>query len=543
VQPIKPTLFLLQGGVVFVLLIGCVNVANLLLTRANGQLSDLAVRSALGASRGAIARQLFVESLLLTMVGAALGIGLAFGAVQAIDHYTAMLMPNMLPVAIDGRVLCCAIGVSVAVGLLVGLLPVVHILRSNLAGVIHRSSRSASGGRAVRALSGILVTCQIAVALVLLSGAGLLVHSFLNAISVEPGFEPKNLVIGAVALPSTYQGPGKSAPFQRRLVQALKEIPGVDAAALATGVPFRGRLPVRALILKDSTLPRDSPQPGAYMIGVSLEYFQALRVQLLEGRFLDETDIARKAQSYVVDQRFEQRYFPGRSAVGGHFTFDGPPAKESDWPVIVGVVRNIPHNGIEDRSDNPFVYYPLLSESPGGVDVFLRSSRPLGDMVTALRDRLRAIDPSIPLFETGTARKAIDESFENRRGVMLLLGGFAALALFLSALGIYGVLAYDVSQRSREIGIRGAIGATPAQIQGLILVQGLWKTGVGLAAGLAGAFLLSRTLVGMLYDLKPTDPWSYVLVSLVLLAVAAAASYLPARRAARIDPIETLRAE
>jgi predicted permease len=543
VEPIKSSLYLLQGGVIFVLLIGCVNVANLLLTRANGQQGELAIRAALGASRGAIARFLLVESLMLTLIGALLGVGLAFGTVGAINHFTAKLLPNMLPVGIDSNVLFYTVAVSTVVGLLIGLLPVVHILRTNLAEIIHRSSRSASGGRGVRALSSILVTGQVAVALVLLSGAGLLIHSFANAINVNPGFDPQNLVVGRIALPVAYQDKVRAASFQQSLLQAMREIPGVDNVALATGIPFGGGLPVLALTLKDSVLPRDSAQPGAFLIGASVGYFQALHIQLIKGRFLEETDLNEHQAVFVVDERFEQRYFPGRSAVGGHFSFKGPPKNESDWPVIVGVVRNVLHNGIEDQSGNPFVYYPVTTTAPGGLNLFLRSARPVSDLISTLRGKLKAIDPSIPLFETGTAQKAITDSFDNRRAVMLLLGGFAALALFLSAIGIYGVLAYDISQRTREIGIRGAIGATRLQVVGLVMGQSLWKTGVGLVVGLVGAVLLSHYMVGMLFELKPTDPWSYIMVSLLLLFVATMASYIPARRAARIDPIEALRAE
>jgi putative ABC transport system permease protein len=544
IEPIKSSLYLLQGGVIFVLLIGCVNVANLLLTRANGQQSELAIRAALGAGRGAIARQLLVESLVLTFAGAVLGISLAYAAVRAMNHFTSRLMPSMLPIEIDGSVLGYTVVVAVVVGLLMGLVPVVHILRSNLAQVIQRSSRSSSGGRGVRALSSLLVTAQIAVALVLLTGAGLLIHSFANAISVDPGFDPKNLVVGSIALPATYRDSAKSATLQQKLAQSLAEIPGIDGVALATGIPFEGGLPILALALKDSLLPRDSPQPGAFLIGVSSDYFKTLRIQLLKGRFLDETDMKKDAPAvYVVDERFEQHYFPGHSALGGHFTFNGPVKKDSDWPVIVGVVRNVPHNGVEDKSNNPFVYYPVEQTSPGGLNIIIRSSRPTSDLISAVREKLQSIDASIPLFETGSLQHAIDSSFDNRRAVMLLLGGFAALALFLSALGIYGVIAYDISQRTREIGIRGAIGATRLQILKLIMFQGLWRTGIGLVVGLVGAVLLSHYMTSMLFELKPTDPGAYITVSLLLALVAAAACYVPARRAAGIDPIEALRNE
>jgi predicted permease len=543
VQPVKASLYLLQGGVLFVLLIGCVNVANLLLTRANGQQGELAVRAALGASRGAIARQLLIESLLLTLAGAVLGIALALGAVAAINHFTARLMPNMLPVVIDGGVLGYAVAISVAVGILIGLLPVFHILRPNLSALIHRSSRSTSGGRGVRALSSLLVMGQVAVALVLLAGAGLLIHSFANAISVNPGFDPKNLVVGNIALPASYQKQEESTAFQRRLEAAMREIPGVDGVALATAVPFKGGLPVIALTLKENALPKDSSQPATFLVSVSNGYFQALHIQLLEGRYFQDSDFANGKQAFIVDERFEKNLFPGRSAVGCHFTFGGPPAKESDWPVIVGVVRYVPHNGVEDQSNRPFAYTPLLAHTTGGMSLFLRSSRPAGDALAALREKLRSVDPAIPLFETGTVQQAIDESFDGRRALMLLLGGFAGLALFLSAIGIYGVLAYDVSQRTREIGIRGAIGATRPQIVGLIMRQGLWKTGVGLAVGLVCAVLLSHYMTSMLFGITATDPWSYVAVSLILAGVAALASYLPSRHAARINPNEALRTD
>ena len=246
---------------------------------------------------------------------------------------------------------------------------------------------------------------------------------------------------------------------------------------------------------------------------------------------------------FVVDQSFARKYFPNRSAVGGHFSFAGRPEKPEDWPSIIGVVKDVPHNGVEEKSGNPFIYQIMQGLRPGGLTLFLRTARPTADVVSALRDKVRAIDPALPLFEAGGLEQAVDSSFDNRRAVMLLLAAFAGLALFLSALGIYGVLAYDVSQRTREIGVRTAIGASRGQIAGLILRQGLWKGGIGVVLGLIGAALLSNSMTTLLFNVRPTDPTVYASVSVVLIAVAVLASYLPARRASMIDPLVALRDE
>jgi predicted permease len=299
--------------------------------------------------------------------------------------------------------------------------------------------------------------------------------------------------------------------------------------------------------LKGSALPPGSPQPVAQFIGVSNEYFSTLHIQLLEGRFFDQSDIAAGRNAHVVDERFARKYFPGRSAVGGRFSYDrppgAPPEKDSEVPVIVGVVRWVPHNGVEDRSNNPFIYYPIGTRAQGGLSILVRSARQPSDLVAALREKIRSIDASVPLFDISTLQGAVDESFEIRKAIMVVLGGFAALALFLSGIGIYGVLAYDVSLRTREIGIRGAIGASRPQIVGLIMRQAAWKIVAGSVVGLVSAVMLSRYIADLLYELSPTDPMAYASVSILLVAVALLASYLPARRAAGIDPILALRAE
>jgi predicted permease len=300
---------------------------------------------------------------------------------------------------------------------------------------------------------------------------------------------------------------------------------------------------INTFLLRNYALPAGAAQPGAFHLGASPTYLETLHIPLREGRWFNESDTDKGRAVFVVDEDLAKRFFPGRSAVGQHLTFGSPPAKEEDWPEIVGVVGNVRHNGVEERSGNPFVYHPLTQTPFGEVSVFIRTARSAPEVLALLREKIAAIDPTLPVFQTGTMTSVISTHLNNRRAIMLLLGSFAGLALFLSAIGIYGVLAYDVSQRTREIGVRGAIGATRKQIVMLILRQGLWKTGLGVAIGLVGALMLSRFLTSLLFDVKPTDPLAYIVVSLLLLGVAVLASYLPARRAARIDPIIALRSE
>jgi putative ABC transport system permease protein len=543
VGPVKTTLYLLQGGVAFVLLIGCVNVANLLLVRSNARQSELAIRFALGASRGVIARQLLVESLLLTGVGALLGIVVAWGALRGINHFTREMLPQALPMALDMRVLGFAIGLSVVVGLFIGLIPIVHLLRTNLTELIHRSSRGASAGRGVRSLSSLLVIGQVAVALVLLTGAGLLIHGFIKALNVDPGFDPRGVVGAGITLPAAHRGSDEAArAVQDRILQALEEIPGVTASTLSYSTPFKGGVGINALTLAEDPLPPGSPQPGAYRVTVTPGYFDTMKLRLVEGRFFERGDLAPGPPRYVVDETFAKKFFPNRSAIGGRFVFGRPPEKDSDWPTVIGVVRDVPHNGVEEKSGNPFIYQ-LLQGRPGGFGVYVRSERPVGDTVSAMRAKIREIDPTITMLDGRALEAAMDESYDTRRAVMLLMAAFAAIALFLSALGIFGVLAYDVSQRTREIGIRGAIGATRGQVIELIMKQGLRKAVIGLVVGLVGAWLVSRTMTSLLFQVTPSDPIVYASVSMLLLLVAALASYLPARRAARIDPMVALRVE
>jgi putative ABC transport system permease protein len=542
VQPVRPTLLMLQGGVAFVLLIGCFNVANLLLARSNARQSELAIRSALGAGRATIARQFLLESLLLTSIGAALGLAVAWGALRVTNFYLAKMLPQSLPASLDWRVLGFAVALTLVVGVFIGLVPVFHLLRTNLAEVIQSSSRSASSSRGVRALSGVLVVAQVAVALMLLTGAGLLIRSFAQALRVDTGLEPATVVTARIALTREHRISDEAAnKIRERLFQAMREIPGVTSVALSFSTPFQGGVGINAFTLENDTLPPGSPQPGAFRVIVTPGYLETLGLKLVEGRFYEESDLGRRV--FVVDQSFAKRFFPNRSAIGGKFAFGGRPDKPEDWPTIIGVVKDVPHNGVEEKSGNPFVYQLFQGGRPAGLTLFMRTDRPAGDVVSALRNNVRAIDPALPLFDAGGLQEAVDSSFDTRRAVMLLLAAFAGLALFLSALGIYGVLAYDVSQRTREIGVRSAIGASRGQIAGLIVRQGVWKGVIGVVLGLVGAALLSSSMTSLLFNVQPTDPPVYAAVSFMLIGVSLLASYLPARRASRIDPLIALRDE
>jgi predicted permease len=543
VEPVRPTLVLLQGGAAFVLLLGCVNVANLLLVRSNARQSEMAVRTALGAGRAAVARHFLLESLLLTSTGAVLGLGVAWAALRATNFYLARMLPQSLPAALDWRVLGFAAVLSLVIGVVIGLMPIIHTWRLNLAAMMNSSSRSASSSRGVRALSSALVVAQVAVALMLLTGAGLLIQSFANALNVDTGLEEANVVTARIALRREHRASAEAAgAIRERLFQALADIPGVTSVAMSFSTPFQGGLPINAFTLENDTLPPGAPQPGAYRVFATPGYADTLGLKVLEGRFYDPSDLTSKRPVFVVDQSFARKFFPN-GAVGGRFTFGPPPEKPEDWPTIIGVVKDVPHNGVEEKSGNPFIYQLFQGGQPAGVTMFVRTNRPVAETVAALREKVRAVDPASPLFDVGGLEDAVDSSFDNRRAVMLLLSAFAGLALFLSALGVYGVLAYDVSQRTREIGVRSAIGATRAQISGLVLRQGLWKGGLGVVLGLMGAALLSQSLTTLLFNVRPTEPGVYAWVSVVLIAVALIASYLPARRASRIAPLVALRDE
>jgi putative ABC transport system permease protein len=538
-RSVRASLVMLQGGALFVLLLGCVNVANLMLARTNARQTELAVRQALGAGQGALARQMLVEGLVLAVAGATVGLTFAWISLRLVNTYTTAIIREVQPVALDGTLLAATLLTSMAVALLIALLPMVRTWRTNLVSSLQGGSRGASAGGGTRAASGLLVVAQIALALVLLIGAGLLIRSFSRVMKVDPGFDPGRVVQGRTVFGRPGMSPAAIKSTQDLIIARMKEIPGVEQVG-ATGVfPLSPTHNVSNFAIRGSTLAPGEALPSAVPLAVSPGYFAAMGIRLIEGRDFGAIPINELGRAFIVDENFARKYFPGRSALGETLA-GNPNLPPEQWPRIVGVAASAKLFGLEDTG-TPVVYYPMGVTA--GFSMILRTSRPANEIVPLMRAKLRSVDSSAPLYHEGSLQEEFDWMLANRRGVMWLLGAFASIALLLSGVGLYGMLAYDVAQRTKEIGIRSAIGASREQIIAMILGQGLRRAALGLVIGLAGACYLSRYLGSLLFEVKPTDPLAFTVVPLLLLAIAVLASWLPARRAARVDPVIALRAE
>jgi putative ABC transport system permease protein len=541
---IKQPLWLLQAAALFVLLIGAVNVANLLLARANARRPELAIRFALGGGRTALLRTMLCEILVLAGAAAVTGIAIASGVLLLINRTLELLGRFVPPVEFQPAIAVVIVLGALLIALLVGLVSFAMLWRSGLRVGDARTSSSRGG---IRILSSVLVVKQVAIALMLLVGAGLLMRSFAKVLAVDPGFDAEHVVQGRIALSHAYDAPEANTAICRRIIEAMRAISGVDGVAASNyfGVGPASSFRSQAFTIRNAPETAGENRPLAYIHPVSPGFFETLNGRILEGREFREGDVFRPPDAViVVDQSFAERYFKGRSAIGQEMALGaGPFPDDFKWARIIGVVARANITGLESRDGLPFLYLPMNQQPGGGFNVMVRSSRPPAEMLNAMRTALQAVDPTLPLYNTGTLRETLDFILTPRRFTMLLVAIFAGLALILAAVGLYGVLAYDVSQRTREIGIRGAIGATRQQIVAMILRQGLWKAGVGLGIGLGGAFCLTRFMRGLLFEVTPADPTSFLLVSALLLAVALLACWLPARRAAKVNPIVALRAE
>ena len=541
VGEVRPALLLMLGAVGLVLLIAAANVANMLLARASARTREIAVRAALGAGRGRLVLQLFVESLVLALAGAAVGLLLAFWGVDALRSLAPPDLPRLSEVHVDGSVVAFAVGAALVAALVFGVGPAWSMTRRALGETLKDSPGRATGARG-NALRQSLVVAQLALSLVLVTGAGLLLRSLVKLQGVDLGFAHRGIVTFEVNLPvSRYGDDPQAGAFQDRLLRKLRALPGVAAAETAMNLPMTSDRYAR-LMLQREGMPDDPGHPTiAHFAAVSPGFLGLLRVPVLEGRALAESDTLDRPKVAVVNREFVRRFYPGQDAVGRRVSLQQNP-KAEDWTTIVGVVGDFRDEGA-DAAAAPQIFTPYVQNTSNGFYVLLATARDRAALAAEARREVAAIDPEQPIYDVTTFDRIVADSFGQPRFRATLLGGFGLLALALAAIGIYGVMAYSVAQRTREIGIRMALGAATGDVLGLVLRQAVRLSAVAVAAGLAGSALLSRGLASLLYGIRPIDPATFIGVAVLLVAVASLAAWIPARRATRVDPVVALRNE
>lgn len=538
VGSIRPALLTLLAAVGVVVLIVCANVANLLLVRASVREKEVAIRAALGAGRRRLAFQMFVESLVLALGGGAVGVLLAYLAIPLIQTLGADSIPRVADIRINVRVLLFAVGASVVTGILFGLAPAWHATRAGLGAVLREGGRSSStsGGRWVR---NALLVAEVALSIVLLVGASLLLRSFAKLTNVDPGFKPANVLAFQVSLPpATYPADPSRIAFFDTLLQRLETLPDVRAAAMVHRLPLRGGY---VLSFSVEGRPRAKPgeEPSAHYRVVSPGYFETLSIPLLRGRLFAARDTEKPPFAAVVDEAFVKRHFPNENPIGRSLDIGNG---VDGLYEIVGVVGNVVHEGL-DESTEPTMYVPFKQSVFSTMWMLVRAKDDPARLAGGVRQAVREIDRTLPAYSITPLSTVLSDSLAERRFSLLLLGFFAVVAMFLAAVGLYGIVAYSVRQRTREIGVRLAIGARPRDVLGMVIGGGMKLTLLGVAIGLAAAVGLAQLVKSMLFDVTPSDPTSYVATALVLLVVAAVASYVPARRAMRVDPLVALQHE
>jgi putative ABC transport system permease protein len=540
---VRPALYILLGAVGFVLLIACANVANLQLARTAGRAREIAVRVALGASPRRLMAQLLTESMLLALIGGALGLLVAVWGVPALLSLQPPNLPPAGEVGVDLTVLGFALAVSLGTGLLFGIMPSLHVARANLHELLKEGGRGAAGDRAGLALRRGLVVTTVALALTLLAGAGLLVKSFARLTGVDPGFRPAKLLTFQVALPRVkYPNDTVRVAVLQRITDAVTAVPGVVAAGGTSNIPFGGNWSTSSFSVEGFQPPPNTNGPWGDNRAVTRGYLPAIGVSLLKGRQFTDQDREGSPAVAIVDDELVRRYWPGVDPIGKRITYGDPADSSTKWIEVVGVVRHTLHEGL-DAKPRVQVYRPLAQRGLPFLGLVVRTTGEPMSAVAAMRAAVRSVDPDVPLAQINTMEALIEGTTGSRRFSMLLLGGFAALAMILASIGLYGVMSYMVTQRSRELGVRVALGANTRDVLGLVLGQGAKLAFAGVAIGLVASFAVTRVMTRMLFDVSATDPVTFVVISLLLIAVALLASYLPARRATKVDPIVALRAE
>ena len=544
---ISGTLYLLWGDVGFVLLIGAVNVANLVLVRSTARTRELATRFALGARRGRVARQLLTEIIVLTLVGGAAGLGVGWLGLQALTSLGIDQLPRSGEIGLDMTAVAFTMGLALLIGCVVALIPAATLLRLDLSSVFREEGRSGTAGRGVRTLRKGMVVAQVAFALMLLVGAGLLMASFREVLNVDPGFEPRGVLTGSLTLTAaTYPEDGDLVTFTRTLIERVSALPGVDAVAATTQIPF-GNSSNDSVIFAEGYV----PEPGEAVVSplqnvVTPGYFEAMGIEVLRGRSFDSRDTADGQPVIVVDEQLADRFWPDGSALGSRMWMptsveDVTNSDNATFLEVVGVVARIRTRGLDAGPSNTGAYYFAYEQSARrSLDVVFTTSGEPRALIASVRQAIAEIDRDLPLFDVRTMQERIDASLVNRRTPMLLTAGFSVVALLLAAVGIYGVLAYLVQLRTREIGIRVALGSAAPAIFKTVLGEGALIVAAGLLLGAGGIVLLGRFIETQLYGVSTMDPAVLGLVATLLAVVAMVACLVPARRATRIDPVAAL---
>jgi predicted permease len=551
VGKVRPMLLVLLGAVILIVFIVSLNIANLLLARASGRQQEMAMRLALGASRGRMVRQMLTESMLLSLIGGAAGIATAVGTLGFIVRFVPSNIPRLNEVRIDWVVLAFALLISILTGLVFGLAPALHSAKVALSSSIREGGRGSGYSTKTGRLRDVLIVSELAFAVILMVGAGLLLRTLRDLLQENPGFNPTQVVtantwLGVPNDPKTdpYLGIRGTATFDRELLRRMKAIPGVELAAITSSLPTTnnnpsavGGLETESLAIEDRPV-ESSQDLRAERIRISPDYFKVFQATLLRGRSFTEGDEDGKPLVAILDESTARKYWPDRDPLGRRVRFGQDPAKP--WITVVGVIKDIKNDGL-DINGVPHVYVSTYQDPSKQVSVVLRTSLPAALLEPQIRHEIQSIDPGLPVFNVSSMNDILDRSLASRRFSADLVGGFAGLAVLLASVGIYGLLAYMVGQRSREIGIRMALGAQRGDILKLFLRKGVALAGVGIVAGLVVSASTASMMASLLYGVRPHDPAVFLIVPLLLFAIAVLASYLPARRATKVNPMIAFR--
>src|ERR1051325_2005377 len=545
VGSIRPALFVFLAAVGFVLLIACANVANLLLARAATRAREIAIRTALGAGRLRIMRQLLTESLLLALMGGGLGLLLALWATDFLVVLGSGSIPHLGRVSLDARVLSFTLGLTFVTGIVFGLLPALQASRPDLNETLKEGGRTGTGGAGRQRLRSLLVVSEIALSLVLLLGAGLLVKSFIRLQQVNPGFDPQNVLAMYVFLPGAkYPDDAKQVAFFDQVEQRVAALPGVESVGMVSNLPISGNFDQVSFYIEGQPVQGPGDVPDVERYYVNADYFKALRIPLRTGRAFGAEDRAGAPGTVIIGEATARRFWPNESPLGKRVKL-GTLESPDPWLSVVGVVGDVRHYAL-DIAPTPQIYLPYTLAPSQQMTLLVRGSGGASapeSQAASVRDQVWAVDRDQPVYNIKSMERVVAESTAQRRFTVLLVGIFAAVALILAVIGLYGVMSYMVTQGAHEIGIRMALGAQAGDVLRLIVGHAMMLVVIGVCLGLLAAFAMTRVISGFLYEVSATDAWTFAGVPLLLCAVAAAASYIPARRATRVDPMIALRYE